>query len=118
MAGLSLLQGLLLWLLWHAAADQTWPTTVPVAAFPLWTVALVWPTLVLFCLERGNAARVVTASSAVTAVLAPLAVHVGWQASSYGAFPVESLPIPQVGARRPGILGAGGLSTGTVRSSR
>ena len=49
MAGLSLLQGLLLWLLWHASADQTWPTTVPVAAFPLWTVALVW----LLCLTAS-----------------------------------------------------------------
>ena len=88
---LSFLQGLLLLFLWRAATEQTWPTTVPVAAFPLWTVALVWPTLLLFCLERGNTVRVVVLASAVMALLALLAVYVGWQASPYGAFSVHSL---------------------------
>ena len=88
---LSLLQGVLLQFLWRAALDQTWPTTVPAAAFPLWTVALVWPTLLLFCLGRGNAARAIAPASAVTALLALLAVYVGWQASPHDAFPIGSL---------------------------
>lgn len=88
---LSLLQGLALLLLWRAVPDQTWPATMPAINFPLWAVALVAPTLLLFCLERGNAARLAVPVGLVTALLALLATYVGWQATPHGAFPVGSL---------------------------
>ena len=88
---LSLLQGLVLLFLWRAASEQTWPATIPAVNFPLWAIALIGPTLLLFCLERGNAARLAVPVSLVTALVALLAVYVGWQASPHGAFPVRSL---------------------------
>ena len=88
---LSLVQGLVLLFLWRAGTEQTWPATVPVVNFPLWTITLVGPTLLLFCLERGNAARLAMPVGLVTALLTLLAVYVGWQASPHGAFPVGSL---------------------------
>lgn len=95
---LSLAQGLALLFLWRATTDPTWPATVPAINFPLWTVALVGPTLLLFCLERGNATRVAMPVGLVTALVALLAVYVGWQASPHGAFPVGSLLFTAAGA--------------------
>ena len=88
---LSLLQGLALLMLWRALSNETWPAYVPAVNFPLWAIALVGPALLLFCLERENAARLAMPAGLVTVLFALLAVYVGWQASPYGAFPVSSL---------------------------
>ena len=91
MLALSLAQGLVLLFLWRALDDGTWPGRTPMAAFPLWTVALAWPTLLLMSLETDRRARVFQSVTAFCAVLALLAVYVGRQASPADEFPVESL---------------------------
>ena len=88
---LSLGQGLALLFLWRAATGEFWPAQTPTVNFPLWTIALVWPTLLLFTMEHGNTARAVKLISLFTALLALLAAYVGWQASPYDAFPIHSL---------------------------
>ena len=91
MLALSLAQGLALLFLWRALDGGTWPSRTPMAAFPLWTVALAWPTLLLMSLETDRRARVFQSVSAFCAVLALLAAYVGRQASPADAFPVDSL---------------------------
>ena len=91
MLALSLAQGLALFFLWRALDDGTWPSRTPMAAFPLWTVALAWPTLLLMSLETDHRARVFQSVSAFCAVLALLAVYMGRQASPADEFPVGSL---------------------------
>ena len=91
MLGLSFGQGLLLLFLWRAVDGETWPSQTPALNFPLWTFAIVWPGLLLLCLQAGNALRALTLVSLCTALLLPPAAYVGWQASPVGAFPVDSL---------------------------
>ena len=91
MLALSLAQGLGLLLLWRAMSNETWPSQTPLVNFPLWTLALAWPTLLLLSLEAGNAKRAFGLVSAFSGVLVLLAVYIGLQASPVGAFPIKPL---------------------------
>ena len=91
MLGIAFGQGIALFLLWRALDNQVWPSQTPAVNFPLWTLALAWPILMLLSLERGNLRRCLKGVSLFCAVLALLAIHVGWQATPHGEFPIESL---------------------------
>ena len=91
MLGLSFGQGLLLLFLWRTVDGETWPSQMPALNFPLWTFAIVWPGLLLLCLQAGSELRALALASLCTALLLPPAAYVGWQASPVGAFPVNSL---------------------------
>ena len=88
MLGLSLAQGLALLWLWRALDDGAWPSRTPMVSFPLWTVAVAWPGLLLMSVRADNQRRTFGFVSAFCAVLALLAVYVGRQASPAGEFPV------------------------------
>ena len=91
MLGLSFGQGLVLLFLWRALDGGTWPSQTPALNFPLWTLAVVWPGLLLLSLEAGNQARVLKLASLCAAILLLPAIYIGWQASPVGAFPVSTL---------------------------
>ena len=91
MLGLSLAQGLALLWLWRAATHGDWPSQTPALNFPLWTVAIVWPGLLLLCLNATHLARTLAMASAFAVVVALLAAYLGWQASPFGTFPLFSL---------------------------
>ena len=91
MLALSFGQGLLLLFLSRAVDGETWPSQTPALNFPLWTFAVVWPGLLLLCLQAGNQLRALTLVSLGTALLLLPAAYVGWQASPVDAFPVNSL---------------------------
>ncbi len=91
MVAISFAQGLALFGLWRALEDGFWPSAMPAANFPLWTIALTFPTFLLFALRRGNFKALAIRAGGAVAVLALLAVYVGWQATPHGAFPVDSL---------------------------
>ena len=91
MLGISFAQGIALFLLWRALDNQAWPSLTPALNFPLWTLVLVWPTLLLLSVETGNLARSLKAISLFSGVLVLLAVYMGWQATPHGEFPIESL---------------------------
>ena len=91
MLALSLAQGLALLGLWRAANDGVWPSQTPALNFPLWTVAIVWPGLLLLCIDAVNWTRALAMASAFAVAAALLAAYLGWQASPFGAFSLFSL---------------------------
>lgn len=88
---ISLGQGVALLALWRAAAEETWPLQTPALNWSLWTFAIIWPVLLLLSLEAGNIARVLKLASGAVAVAVLLGIHIGWQATPFGAFPIFSL---------------------------
>ena len=88
---IALAQGIALLLLWRALTNETWPARQPVVNFPLWTLAIVLPALLLLSLESGRAVRTVSRVGLFCVVLVLPAVHIGWQASPFGEFPIASL---------------------------
>ena len=88
---ISLVQGLFLLLLWRAINDEFWPYATPMVNFPLWTMALTFPTFLLFALQAHGVKQLVAKVAGIVGTFAILAVYVGWQASPHGTFMVESL---------------------------
>ena len=88
---IALAQGIALLLLWRALTNETWPAQQPAVIFPLWTLAIALPALLLLGLESGRAVRTVSRVGLFCVVLVLPAVHIGWQASPFGEFPIASL---------------------------
>lgn len=91
MLSIAVVQALLLFALYKAFDANVWPSESPLWSYPLWTLAIAVPVLLLLSLERGNERRVVSMSAGFGAVLAILALYTGWQAEPFGEFPVWSL---------------------------
>ena len=91
MLAIALAQGIALLLLWRALSNETWPATQPAVNFPLWTIAVTYPALLLLSLESGRVMRTVLRVSLFGAVLILPAAYMGWQAAPFGEFPIESL---------------------------
>ena len=91
MLALSMVQGLVLLLLWRALNQDMWPSQTPVVNFPLWTFTIAWPLLLLLSIEVGNTGRIFKLVSAFSVVLVLLAIYTGWQASPSGEFPIVSM---------------------------
>ena len=88
---IALAQGIALLLLWRALTNETWPAQQPAVNFPLWTIAVALPALLLLSLESGRAVRTVRHVGLFCAVLVLPAVYIGWQASPFDEFPIGSL---------------------------
>ena len=91
MLPIALAQGTALLLLWRALTNETWPATQPAVNFPLWTLAVAFPALLLLSLESGRVRRTLSRVSLFSAVLILPAAYIGWQASPFDEFPIESL---------------------------
>ena len=91
MLGIAFGQGIALFLLWRAMDNEAWPSQTPIINFPLWTLAVASPTMLLLCLDRANLSRSLKAVGCFSAVLVLVALYMGWQASPQGAFPISSL---------------------------
>ncbi len=91
MLGIALGQGIALFLLWRMLEHEAWPSQIPAINFPLWTLVLVAPTMLLLCLEQRNLPRSLKAVGLFSGTLALIAVYMGWQASPQGEFPIVSL---------------------------
>jgi hypothetical protein len=88
---ISSLQGIFLYVLYRAFDENTWPSESPLWSYPLWTIALAVPLLLLLSIDRKNAASVYKQVGILGGVLALLAVYTGWQAEPFEEFPVSSL---------------------------
>ena len=88
---ISLAQGFALFLLWRATENQVWPSQTPMANFPLWTIAVALPLLLLLGLEDRNERKTAIFVALFTALLALLGVYIGRQVTPFGEFPPDSI---------------------------
>ena len=88
---ISLAQGFALFLLWRATENQVWPSQTPMANFPLWTIAVALPLLLLLGLEDRNGRKTAIFVALFTALLALLGVYIGRQVTPFGEFPPDSI---------------------------
>jgi hypothetical protein len=88
---ISTVQGILLYALYRAFDNNTWPSESPLWSYPLWTIAAAVPVLLLLSLTRSNTLAVAKHVAGFAAILTLLAVYTGWQAEPFGEFPVSSL---------------------------
>lgn len=91
MLAIAVIQGILLLALYRAFDSNSWPSESPLWSYPLWTLAIAVPLLLLVSLKQGNERRVSRLVAAFAAILALLAVYTGWQAEPFGEFPLWSL---------------------------
>jgi len=91
--GIAFLQGLCLLVLYRSVESGLWPSESPVWAYPLWTLAIAVPLLLLLSIDRENVAAVAKYVGGFAVVLALLAVYTGWQARPFGEFPIDSLTV-------------------------
>jgi len=85
------LQGIFLYLLYRAVDQEIWPSESPLWSYPLWTVVLAIPVLLLLSIDGKNTVSVYRQVGIFGGVLALLAIYTGWQAEPFGEFPVSSL---------------------------
>jgi len=90
---ISLVQGLFLYALYHAIENHSWPSESPLWSYPLWTVALMVPLLLLLSIDRDNYKSVLRHVALLGTVLALLAIYTGYQAEPYGEFPIANLSL-------------------------
>ncbi len=88
---ISLIQGFALFLLWRAAANEVWPSQTPAVNFPLWSVAITLPLLLLLGLESEGRRRTAVIVTLFCSALALFSAYVGWQATPFGEFPFDSI---------------------------
>ncbi len=88
---IAVVQGILLFALYRAFDTDFWPSKDPLWSFPLWTLAIAVPLLLLLSLQRDNVRQVGQLAAGSAAVLALLAVYTGWQAEPFDKFSVSSL---------------------------
>ena len=88
---IAVVQGMLLFALYRAFDTDYWPSKDPLWSFPLWTLAIAVPLLLLLSLQRDNVRQVGQLTAESAAVLALLAVYTGWQAEPFDKFSLDSL---------------------------
>ncbi len=89
--GIAFLQGLCLLVLYRSTESHFWPSESPVWAYPLWTLAIVVPLLLLLSIDRNNYVSMTKHVAAFGALLALLALYTGWQAEPFEEFPIVSM---------------------------
>lgn len=90
---ISLFQGLCLYLLYISAEAAVWPANSPVWSYPLWTLAVIAPLLLLLSVTRQNIVYAVKNVGAFCALLVLLAIYTGWQAEPFDEVPLGSLTL-------------------------
>jgi len=89
--GISIMQALGVGALLLAYARGTWPSEEPLFAVPLWTLVVMLPLWFLLALKRGNGRRLLLGAAVAMVLLLLAALYVGWQATPWGEFGLESL---------------------------
>ncbi|HZW58645.1 MAG TPA: hypothetical protein VFE85_00005, partial [Woeseiaceae bacterium] len=88
---IAALQGIALLYLKSAHESGFWPGASPLWSFPLWTLALALPVLLLLSIERDNSSRLLPPTGAFVVLLVLVAVYTGYQARPFGEFPLGML---------------------------
>ena len=88
---IAVVQGILLFALYRAFDTNLWPSESPLWSYPLWTLVIAVPLLLLLSLKRDNFQRVSQLVVGLAVILALLAIYTGWQAEPFDEFPLFSL---------------------------
>lgn len=88
---IAVAQGIFLLLLRDAHDSGTWPAESPLWSFPLWTLSLAVPVLLLLSLEAGRELATIKWVTAFAAVIGLAAIYVGYQAQPFGEFRLSTL---------------------------
>lgn len=88
---IAFLQGIFLYALYRAFDEKIWPSESPLWSYPLWTVVLAVPLLLLLSIDSKNTVAVYRQVGIFGGVLALLAIYTGWQAEPFAEFPNSSL---------------------------
>jgi Domain of unknown function (DUF4153) len=78
--GVSVAQGLALLALYTAARHGVWPAPSALWSFPLWTIAITLPVVLLLSVDRDNRAAMIWPTTLLGLALVGTAAYVGWQA--------------------------------------
>ncbi len=89
-------QGICLYLLYRSTELGVWPSESPLWSYPLWTLAVVVPLMLLLSIDRKNHVSAVTLVAAFGGLLLFLALYTGSQAEPHGEFPVGSMTFAYV----------------------
>ncbi len=89
--GIAFVQGLCLLVLYRSVESGFWPGESPAWAYPLWTLAIAVPLLLLLSITRDNVVAVAKHVGLFAILLVLLAAYTGWQAKPFGEFPIGSL---------------------------
>ncbi len=89
--GIAFVQGLCLLVLYRSIEDDFWPSESPVWAFPLWTLVLVVPVLLMLSIDRDNYRSVAKYVAGFGGLLALLAIYTGWQAEPFDEVQIGSM---------------------------
>lgn len=89
---IGLLQGLLLYLLYHAYDDRTWPATQPLLFGPVAMMALLVPVIVISALGHMSRGQIVRWASVSAVVIAALTFYDVWRVSD-AASPAHALAL-------------------------
>lgn len=76
---IATLQGLLLLVLYRTSERGVWPSDSPAWSFPLWTLAIVLPLMLLLGLEHDRQRRFAAGVAGLGGVLAVLSAYTGFQ---------------------------------------
>ncbi|MEM9396316.1 MAG: DUF4153 domain-containing protein [Pseudomonadota bacterium] len=87
----SLLQGACLYFLYGSMEALRWPATDPAWFFPLATLTVIAPLMLLLSVRRENWRAVARDVAVVSTVLSLLAAYVGMQAKPFNGFPISRL---------------------------
>ena len=87
----SLLQGICLFTLYRSEDDGFWPSEAPMWSYPLWTLSVFVPLLLLLTLTRQNVAATLKYVAGFALLIALLAAYTGSQAEPFDEFPLHSL---------------------------
>ena len=87
----SLLQGICLFALYRSEDVGFWPSESPMWSYPLWTLAVFTPLMLLLSLTRSNVAAAAKYVGGFSLLLALLAAYTGRQAEPFNEFPLHSL---------------------------
>ena len=87
----SLLQGICLFTLYRSEDVGFWPSESPMWSYPLWTLAIIVPLMLLLSLTRSNLVAATKYVTGYGALLALLAAYTGRQAEPFDEFPLHSL---------------------------
>jgi len=90
---IALVQSLMLFALYKSVDLESWPSQSPLWFYPLWTLALSAPVLILLSLDKDNARPLLKLCSIFCGVLCLLALYTGFQAQPFGEFPIANLSL-------------------------